>query len=138
VVTAFFYFLVWLLLTSRLYLAAPASIDAGRILTFETWNWTKGAVLRITWARFMLLVPAYVLMFALTTLLGRLFGFNVLDGASMQAALSTNPIGIIVFEFVSSFIVLGLYVPLEAGLSAYLYKGLKPDGAPAAVQPPAA
>lgn len=136
VATVLFYFLVWLYLTSRLYLAAPASVDAGRTLTFETWNWTKGAVLGITWARVMVLIPAYVLMFALTALLGRLFGFNVLDTASMQSALSANPVGIIGFELISSFIVLALYASLEAGLSAYLYKGLKP--ADATAPPPAA
>lgn len=137
-VTALFFFVVWLLLTSRLYLAAPASVDAGRTLTFETWKWTRGATLRITWARFMLLVPAYALMFALTALFGRVFGFNVLDSASLQAAVAANPIGVIIFEFITSFIVLALYASLEAGLSAYLYKGLKPAGAPAASAPPAA
>ncbi|MEQ1812493.1 MAG: hypothetical protein ABL889_21365 [Terricaulis sp.] len=128
---------IWLLLTSRLYLAAPASVEAGRILTFETWKWTQGAVLGISWARLMLLIPAYIFMFALTTLLGRLFGFNMLDAGSLQAAVSANPVGLIVFEFISSFLVSALYVSLEAGLSAYLYRGLKPAGAPAA-QPPAA
>jgi hypothetical protein len=53
-----FYAVVWFFLTSRLYLAAPASIDAGRILTFETWKWTKGSMLRITAARLLLLAPA--------------------------------------------------------------------------------
>ena len=137
-ITMMFYFIIWLLLTSRLYLAAPASVDAGRILTFETWKWTKGAMFRITWARFMLLVPAYVLMFAISMLLGRLFGFSPFDAASMQAAVSANPIGIIIYEFISSFIVLTLYASLEAGLSSYLYRGLKPADAPAATPPPAA
>ncbi|MEZ5961599.1 MAG: hypothetical protein R3C30_14420 [Hyphomonadaceae bacterium] len=132
-----FYGAVWLLLTSRLYLAAPASVDAGRILTFETWNWTKGAMVRITFARLMLLVPAYILMFALQLLLGRLFGFNLLDGASLVAAARANPVGIVIFEFISSFIALALYASLEAGLSAYLYRGLKPTDAPAATPPPA-
>jgi hypothetical protein len=127
-----FYGAVWFLLTSRLYLAAPASVDAGRILTFETWKWTKGAMLRITWARVMLLLPSYVLMFTLTLLLGRLFGFDVLDGASLQAAVRANLIGVIVFEFVSSFIVMALYASLEAGLSSYLYRGLRPEEAPPA------
>jgi hypothetical protein len=128
---------IWLLLTSRLYLSAPASVDAGRALTFETWTWTQGAVLGISWARFMLLIPAYILMFALTTLLGRVFGFNMLDAGSLQAAVSANPVGLIVFEFVSSFVVLALYASLEAGLSSYLYRGLKPADAIAARPPPA-
>lgn len=133
-----FYGAVWLLLTSRLYLAAPASIDAGRILTFETWNWTKGAMVRISLARIMLLIPAYMLMFALTLLLGRSFGFNLLDSASLEAAVRANPVGVMIFEFISSFLAMALYAALEAGLSAYLYRGLKPADAPAATQPTAA
>lgn len=120
---------IWLVLTSRLYLAAPASVEAGRTLTFETWKWTQGAVLGISWARLMLLIPAYVLMFAVTTLLGRFFGFDMLNAASLQEAVRANPVGLIVFEFVSSFVVSALYASLEAGLSAYLYRGLKPANA---------
>lgn len=133
-----FYGVVWLGLTSRLYLAAPASVDAGRILTFETWNWTRGAVLRISLARIMLLIPAYMLMFALNTLLGRLFGFNLLDSASLEGAVQANPVGFMILQVVSSFVALALYAALEAGLSSYLYRGLKPADAPAATQPPAA
>lgn len=133
-----FYGAVWLLLTSRLYLAAPASVEAGRILTFETWNWTKGSMIGITWARMMLLIPAYILMFAITMLLGRLFGFNMLDSASLQEAVRANPVGLIIFEFISSFVVLVLYASLEAGLSSYLYRGLKPADAPHPAPPPAA
>jgi hypothetical protein len=92
----------------------------------------------ITWARLMLLIPAYILMFAITMLLGRVFGFNMLDGASLQAAAAANPVGLIIFEFISSFVVLVLYASLEAGLSSYLYRGLKPADAPAASPPPAA
>lgn len=127
-----FFGAIWFLLTSRLFLAAPASVDAGRILTFETWKWTKGATLRISWARLMLLAPAYALMAALTLLIGRAFGFNVMDAASMQAAVRGNPVGLFIFEFVSSFIVMALYASLEAGLSSYLYRGLKPADAPSA------
>lgn len=138
VLTTLFYLAIWLLLTSRLYLSAPASIDAGRILTFETWNWTRGAMVRITLARVMLLVPAYILMFAISMLLGRIFGFSPIDATSMQAAVSANPVGIMIYEVISSFIVMVLYASLEAGLSAYLYRGLKPADAPAATPQPAA
>lgn len=136
--TTLFYLAIWLLLTSRLYLSAPASIDAGRILTFETWNWTRGAMVRITLARVMLLVPAYILMFAISMLLGRIFGFSPIDAASMQAAVSANPVGIMIYEIISSFIVMVLYASLEAGLSAYLYRGLKPADAAVATPQPAA
>jgi hypothetical protein len=128
-----FYAVVWFLLTSRLYLAAPASVDAGRILTFETWKWTKGAVLRITAARLLLLAPAYILAGALGHLVGRLFGIDTLDAGSIAAAASGNPAGLLAFDFLRALIVLALYAPLEAGLSSYLYRGLRP----ATQQPPA-
>jgi len=127
---ALFYTVVWFFLTSRLYLAAPASIDAGRILTFETWKWTKGSMLRITAARLLLLAPAYVLAGAIGHLIGRLVGINTLDPASISAAVAANPIGVLGFDLLRSFIILALYAPLEAGLSAYLYHGLKPADAP--------
>src|SRR6185503_4950944 len=53
-----FFGAVWFFLTSRLYFAAPATVDAGRLLTLETWNWTRGHVLKIIAARLMLLLPA--------------------------------------------------------------------------------
>lgn len=59
---------IWILLTSRFYIAAPASVDQQRILTFETWKWTRGAMLRITGARMMVLAPAYILLFAVAQL----------------------------------------------------------------------
>jgi hypothetical protein len=133
-----FYSIVWFLLTSRLYLAAPASVEAGRMLTFETWSWTKGAVLRITAARLLLLAPAYILAGAVGHLIGRMFGIDTLDAATIVATARANPAGMLVFEFLRSLIILALYAPLEAGLSSYLYRGLKPADAPKAAPPPAA
>jgi hypothetical protein len=117
---------IWMLLTSRLYLAAPASVDQQRILSFETWAWTKGAVLRITGARLLLLLPAYFLVFAVTTLFGRLVGINPVDPATQATAASANPAGYLAFVFVTSALAFALYSALEAGLSSYLYRGLKP------------
>lgn len=124
-----FYGVVWLLLTSRLYLAAPASIEAGRMLTFETWKWTRGHTLKIVGARLMLLLPAYILVFALSALVSRALGFNALDAASVQAATTANPVGVMIYQLINGFIVMALYVSLEAGLSAHLYRGLKPPAA---------
>lgn len=121
-----FFGAIWILFTSRLYLAAPASVDRQRILTFETWKWTKGAMLRIAGARLLLLVPAHIFAGALSHLVGRAAGFNTLDPASMATAASANPAGYLMFVFVSGFITFALYASLEAGLSSYLYRGLKP------------
>ena len=125
-----FFATIWLLLTSRLYLAAPASVEQQRILTFETWSWTKGAMLRITSARLLLLIPANLFVGAISYLVGRLIGINTLDPATHAAAASSNPVGYLAFVFVTGVLTFALYAALEAGLSSYLYRGLKP------VEPP--
>jgi len=122
-----FYAAIWFVLTSRLYLAAPATVDQRRILTFETWAWTKGATLRIIAARLMLLLPANILVGALGYLIGRLVGVNTLSPGA--AAIAANPLGLIVYTLVASFITYALYLALEAGLSTSLYQGLKPAAA---------
>lgn len=126
---ALFYFVVWLLLTSRLYLAAPASADQGRILTFETWAWTKGSTLRIVAARVLLLGPAWVLVGAIDMLTGRLLGFDTFDPMAAAAVAQSNPAIFLAYAFVTTFVTLLVYASLEAGLSTYLYRGLKPAAA---------
>lgn len=117
---------IWLALTSRLYLAAPASVDQQRILTFETWSWTKGSMLRIMAARLMLLAPAYVLVSAVSYIIAAALGVNVLDPASVTALAQNNMAAYALFSFVTAALQLFLYRSLEAGLSSYLYQGLKP------------
>jgi hypothetical protein len=112
---------VWLLLTSRLYLAAPASVEAKRILTFETWKWTKGAMVRIAAARLMVLLPANVLVGALGYLAARLFA---IDPFGPDA--DGNVGGFLAYVFVAHFVTFALFSPLEAALSAFIYRGLKP------------
>jgi hypothetical protein len=122
------YMLIWLALSSRLFLAAPATLDAARILTFETWAWTKGNTLRISGARVMLLFPAYVLVFALTLLAGKAIGVDVFNPASTTTFAAENPWMFALFNGFSVFVSTALYRSLEAGLSTYLYKGLRPQG----------
>ena len=120
------YGLIWMMLTSRLYLAAPATVEQNRILTFETWKWTKGNMWRIIGARAMLLFPAYVAVSAVAYLVAGGFGLNVMDPASIQSFAESNLPLYAVFNLATSWLQLALYSALEAGLSAYLYKGLKP------------
>lgn len=129
---------VWLLLTSRLYLAAPASVDQGRILVFDTWKWTKGAMLRIAGARLLLLLPANVLVGALGYIVGRLVGLDTLDMGAMAEAATANPTATLIYTTIASFFTFWLYSALEAGLSSYLYMGLKPETAPPPAEPQAA
>jgi hypothetical protein len=125
--TFLFFSSVWMVLTSRLYLAAPASVDQGRILSFETWAWTKGATLRIIGARLLLLLPANILSGALGYLAGRAVGVDTMDMGGLAQAASANPGGMLIAAFAANFFSLALFSSLEAGLSAALYKRLKPQ-----------
>jgi hypothetical protein len=127
-----FFSVIWMLLTSRLYLAAPASVDKQRILTFETWKWTKGAMLPITGARLLLLLPANIFVGAISHLIGRGFAINTFDPNTAEAVARANPAGYLAFVFIAAFVQLALYSALEAGLSSYLYRGLKPAETPPA------
>ncbi len=116
----------WLLLSSRLFLAAPASIDAKRIQTFETWPWTKNHMLRIAVARIVLLGPALVFAQALSILSARALGFNMLEGGDIAAFAAHNPAGFTAFSFAIQFVTVAVYNSLEAGLAASFYQALKP------------
>ncbi len=124
---ALFYCAIWILLTSRLYLAAPASVDQGRVRVFDTWKWTKGAMLRIVGARLLLLLPANIFVGALGYLIGRGLGIDTMNMGAMASAAAANPIGTLAYTFMSGFLTLALFSALEAGLSASLYRGLRPQ-----------
>jgi hypothetical protein len=115
-----FYGVLWLLLTSRLYLAAPATAGAKRILTFETWAWTKGLTLTILGARILLMAPAFILMGALTYLAARALG---VDMSGNELGFSPAFAAYIAFDRLVFFAV---FLALEAGLSAAFYRVLKP------------
>jgi hypothetical protein len=117
-----FYAAIILLITSRFYCAAPASIERRRILTFETWPWTKGAMLRIAGARLLLLFPANIFAGALGYLFGRLVGVDAMAAAEGQ----TEAPLFLAYVFVSAFLSLALFSALEAGLSSAIYQRLKP------------
>lgn len=127
---ALVYGAVWMTLTSRLYVAAPASIDQNRILTFETWAWTKGSMLRIIGARLMLLLPAFILVSCIPFLVGSALGINVTDPMSLTAAARANLAIVLVYLFVQQFVVFAAYTSLEAGLSAAIYQAVKRPASP--------
>jgi len=124
--------LLILLVTSRLYLAAPATVDQGRIKVFDSWRWTKGNLLRIAVARVIVLGPALILVGALQSVVAAAFGAPAGDLAALSAnARSISVVGFYFVAGVSQFLIYGL---LEAGLVSYLYRGLRPP----APNPPAA
>lgn len=118
---------VWMLLTSRLFVSAPATYDAQRILTFETWKWTKGNMLRITAARALLLFPTYAVLFAITWGISGAVGIDPMDPTTAQNNMAVYA-GV---TFFSQFLGVAAYSALEAALSSYLYRGLRPQPADA-------
>ncbi len=116
-----------LLLTSRFYIAGPATLDQRRILTFETWKWTRGAMFQIVGARLLVLGPAYVLAGALSLILARGLGFDALNGDQMQSIAEHSPALFAAFTLVSEFVTIFLYQSLEAGLASAFYRALKPN-----------
>jgi hypothetical protein len=119
------YFIVWNLLTSRLYLAAPSTVAERAIRTFETWAWTKNNMLRIFAARLVLLAPAAMLVIAVRAFAGAALGVNALDlNALAEFAKANAPLYALV-QFVSETANFFILFAFEAGLSAYLYRGLR-------------
>lgn len=120
-------FVLLLLLTSRLYLAVPASIERGRVVVFESWTWTKGALLRIAGARVLLLGPALIFAGALQSLVGMAMSLGVRDPIALAQSAQANPAMFLVFFTLAQFLQIILYTALEAGLSTSLYRALKPQ-----------
>lgn len=113
-----------LALTTRFYLAAPATIDRQRITLFESWRMTRGNFFRIVGARLLLLGPAFILVSALQTLIAGALGVAAGDPVAMLSYSSGNPAGFALFYSVSIFLQITIFSALEAGLSANLYRSL--------------
>ncbi|HVY86679.1 MAG TPA: hypothetical protein VG943_16215 [Caulobacterales bacterium] len=118
---------VWMALTSRLYLAAPATYEAQRILTFDTWPWTKGNMLRILAARLLLLLPVYLITQALGVGVNLALTPNMLDAEALQAAVRASPALFAVLSVVIEFVQFAVYFALEAALSVQVYRVLRPQ-----------
>ncbi len=104
----------WMALTSRLYLVAPATIAEGRIRVFETWPWTKGAMLRIAAARILLIWSGMVVL--------------VFAQAGAELLLRAGAPSWVGLPLVGVFSVMSMVIyAAEAGLSAYIYRGLRPS-----------
>jgi hypothetical protein len=113
-----------LALTTRFYLAAPASIERKRIVLFDSWRMTRGNFLRIVGARLLLLGPAFVFVGALQTLVAMALGAPSGDPLALINYANTNPAGFSGFYTVGIFLQVCLYSALEAGLSASFYRAL--------------
>lgn len=112
--------------TTRFYVAAPATIDRKRITVFESWRMTRGNFLRIAGARLLLLGPAFIFVSALQSLLATGLGAPTADPISMLTYAQGNPLGFALFYTASIFLQIVIYSALEAALSARIYRALAP------------
>lgn len=119
-------FAALLLLTSRLFLTAPASVERRRVVVFESWAWTRGNLLRIVGTRVVLLGPALIFAGALQSLVGMGMGLGVADPIALAQSAQANPASFMVFYAAAQFIQIAVYTAFEAGLSAALYRQLSP------------
>ncbi len=110
--------------TTRFFLAAPATVDRKRILVFDSWRLTRGAFVRIALARIVLLGPAILLAYALFALMAMSIGqppdvaAQLVLGQGDRTTLALLNGGAIFFQT-------AVYSALEAGLSANLYRRLE-------------
>jgi len=112
-------------ITTRFYLAAPASVAEGRVRAFDSWRLTRGHTLKIMGARLTLLLPALVFVWALQSLLAVAFGFSTSDAGALLAQVQANPGLFLLFFAIGLFAQIALYGALEAALSAALYRRIK-------------
>jgi len=120
------------LITTRFYLAAPASVAQKRVVVFESWVWTRGAMLKIAGARLLLLLPALIFAGAIQSLAAMALGAPAGDAVALAALAQSNQLLFTAFYAIASFLQIALYSALEAGLSANIYRSLRPPPAPPA------
>jgi hypothetical protein len=103
-------------LTSRFYFAAPASVESGRVLAFQSWAQTRGNMLRIMLGRLVLLGPALVFVLALS--------MSAAEFARSQVAVVALAV-----IWASAFVQMAVHSSLETGLSVGLYRRLSATAA---------
>jgi hypothetical protein len=117
-------------LTTKLYVAAPASIERGRVTLFDSWRMTRGNFLRIAGARLLLMTPAFIFVSALQTLVSIALRTPVADPAVMLQYAESNPLLFAAFYTCSFFLQIAVFSALEAALSAKVYRALSAAPAP--------
>lgn len=110
-------FAIFILLAARLYMVNAATIGERRIVIFQTWNWSRGNVLRV--------IAALILTFLPVIMINNLIGSVAI--AAMQSVSGAGPsIPLFVLaSFAVSFVTTLTSLPTVA-LGAILYKGLRP------------
>jgi hypothetical protein len=118
----------------RLVLVPAATAASGKVMVFETWALTKGQFWPILGAVILVSLPS--LIAGMVT--GAISSSAGVEG-SREGAQVLPPATALVVALLSGAVSGFVQAPLTAGLGAYLYRGLRPDGQGAAgVATPAA
>lgn len=111
-------FIVGLLYFSvRICLAAPATVARKQVTVFRTWPLTKGQFWPILGASILIGLPALAAGVVVALLTG-ILGADANTPLSLPAGLAIGSVQGVVAGFI--------LLPLNAGLGAYLYRGLRP------------
>jgi hypothetical protein len=108
---------------ARLTLASAATVARRKVQVFSTWSLTKGQVLRVIAASLLSSLPsiaAGLLLAILVGLIGKPAGANAAPQVAMPLALIVAAVPAAILAFVQ--------LPVSVGLTAYLYRGLRPAG----------
>ena len=108
----------------RLALVLPATASSGKVQVFETWRLTKGQFWRILAA--MLIASAPTILWAMFS--GGVEGALAEDGPR-EGVRVLPPATAAVMAVVGGLVTGVLQAPLSAGLTAYLYRGLREPNA---------
>lgn len=113
-------------LGARLALAGPATIGEGKLMAFSTWRWTEGNGLRILAACFLVVAPLGVALFVVVNIIAGLVA--TATGVTAAAGPSVLVLGVVALVF--GLGIYGVITPAVAGLTAHLYRGLRPATLP--------
>ncbi len=104
-------------LLTRLFMVNAATIGERRVVMFQTWNWSRGNVLRMFAAMMLTWFPAYVIDSLVVEV-----GVAILRPIASEGNAG---IVLIAFNAVATFVAAMVGIP-SIVLGAILYKGLRP------------
>lgn len=110
-----------MVISMRLSLAPAATVAHKQILVFQTWALTKGQFLRMFAATVLVVFPPMIASLVLGAIVGAAASLAI-SGEPDAVNLPTALVSGLIPSLISAFVIL----PLSAGLTAYLYRGLRP------------
>lgn len=103
----------------RISLASPATVANKQVMVFRSWGITHGQFWRILGANALIAVPMFAAGIVVGLLTKMLGGGGAAPVLSLPAALLIGAVQGVTLAFV--------ILPLNAGLGAFLYRGLRPS-----------